>query len=139
MWKAFLWPSADQMRHLKAFVLSAGRRYQDLVPCTDQISPNRAGKPKGVTGWAYGARTPQCDLFLLYFERDCPQVMLSGVRSGGEYRAQWFDPRTGRWSEPNMSPTVMASSDRVPVPQFPGEGATSRDDWALKLTLVNHP
>lgn len=136
MWKAFQWPSADQMRHLKAFMLSEGRRYQDLIPCTDQISPNQAGKPKGVTGWAYGARTAQRDLFLLYFERECPQATLSGAQSDGKYLAQWFNPRTGRWNEPDTNSGVVASSGRIALPQFPGEGTTSRNDWALKLALT---
>ena len=137
MWKAFQWPSADQMRHLKAFLLSEGSRYQDLIPCLDQISPHQAGQPKGVTGWAYGAKTAQQDLFLLYFERDCPQATLSGVRSDAQYIARWFDPRSGRWQEPKENPAVVASSGQIVVPPFPGEGAKSRNDWALKLTLTS--
>jgi len=137
MWKAFPWPSADQMRHLKTFVLSEGRRYQDLVPCRPQISPNQAGEAKGATGWAFGAKTAPQDLFLLYFERDCPQAALSGVRSGTEYAARWFDPRSGQWHQPDVRATVVAASGRITVPPFPGEGTKSRSDWALKLIAAS--
>src|SRR5665811_233 len=59
MWKEFLWPSGDQMRHLKTFILSEGQRYQYLVPCTERILPNQSAGPKGTTGWAYGAATKE--------------------------------------------------------------------------------
>jgi YD repeat-containing protein len=132
MWKAFQWPSADQMRHLKAFILSEGRRYQDLIPCADQISPNREGKPKGAIGWAYGARTAARDLFMLYFERDCPPATVSGATSGGEYAARWFNPRTGEWSAVS-EPLVADASGRIALPPFPGGEGRSVADWALKL------
>ena len=44
IWEVIRWQSADQMRHLKTLVLSAGRRYQDLVPSLDLVSPNRSGR-----------------------------------------------------------------------------------------------
>jgi hypothetical protein len=68
IWEALRWPSADQMRHLKTFVLSEGPKYQDLVPGVELLAPNRAGETKSCVGWAYCARTPARDLFLLYFE-----------------------------------------------------------------------
>ena len=134
MWKAFQWPSADQMRHLKTFILSERRRYQDLIPCTDLISPNQAGKPKGAAGWAYGARTAQRDLFVLYFEKDCPQATLSGAQPDGKYVTRWFNPRTGLWSDADAKPALVASKGQIALPPFPGEGTTSKTDWAMKLT-----
>jgi hypothetical protein len=83
-WEVIQWPSADQMRHLKSFLLSEGRRYQELEPATNAVSPNRSGKPNGLTGWVYAARTSGRDLFLLYFEQDCPSATLTGARPGGQ-------------------------------------------------------
>ncbi len=132
MWKVLQWASADQMRHLKAFMLSEGRRYQDLLPCTYLVSPNQAGKPRGATGWAYAARTPQRDLFFLYFEKDCPSVMLMGLSPGVVYRARWFDPRTGAWLD--VAGTVTSDAGgKVALPAFPN-AADQSTDWALKLT-----
>jgi Protein of unknown function (DUF4038)/Domain of unknown function (DUF5060) len=136
MWKVFQWPSAAQMRHLKAFILSEGRRYQDLVPCTEKISPNQSGKPKGVAGWAFGAATAQRDLFMLYFEKDCPQAAISTARPGAQYKARWFSPQTGEWRDADPGHVLADVSGRIVVPRFPGADVKSESDWALKLTLV---
>jgi hypothetical protein len=137
MWKVFQWPSAAQMRYLKAFILSEGRRYQELMPCTEKISPNQSGKPKGVTGWTFGAATAQRNLFMLYFEKDCPQAAIMAAQPGGQYKAQWFNPRTGQWSDANAGQVLADISGRIVVPRFPGDGVKSESDWALKLTLVS--
>jgi hypothetical protein len=131
MWKAFQWPSAGQMRHLKAFILSEGRRYQDLAPRTDLISPNRDGKPTGATGWAYCACTAEKDFFLAYFEKDCPPARLSGLLPDTQYRAQWFDPRTGQWSPAGNDVLKANQEGWIQLPDLP-----STDDWGLKLTLA---
>lgn len=135
IWDVIQWPSADQMRHLKAFVLSEGRRYQELEPADDLLSPHRSGKPKGFTGWAYAARTAARELFLLFFEQDCPLAKLSGAKPNAAYHARWFDPRTGRWLAADP-PTARADDQgTLPLPPFPDRRAKSSADWALKLTL----
>jgi hypothetical protein len=138
MWKQFLWPSGGQMRHLKTFILSEGRRYQDLIPAPNQLSPNQAGKPKSLQGWAYCAHTAERDLFLAYFEQDCPQAALSGARVGGRYQAAWFNPREGIWGEEAV-PLVADTAGIITLPPFPGGKNKSEDDWALKLKLITKP
>lgn len=135
IWEVIRWPSADQMRHLKAFVLSEGRRYQDLEPATEAVSPNRAGDAKGLAGWAYAARTRGGELNLLYFEANCPPATLEGARAGGRHRAQWFDPRTGAWLDAGVSTADAAG--RLALPPFPDVAARSETDWALKLVLLH--
>lgn len=134
IWNVAKWPSADQMRHLKTFVLSEGRRYQDLQPANELLSPNRSGTPQGFTGWTFAARTAERDLFLLYFEKDCPVAMLTGAQSGRSYRAQWFNPRTGDWLDAKR--VVANASDQWALPRFPSSSDNSATDWALKLTLI---
>ncbi len=135
MWKAFQWPSGDQMRHLKTFILSEGRRYQDLIPCTEQISPNQSAGPGGLGGWAFGAGTPEQDLVLLYFERDCPKAAVAGVKANASYNARWFDPRNGKWINGEDS-LVADASGRIALPPFPNRTSKSDMDWVLKLTLA---
>jgi hypothetical protein len=124
------------MRHLKTFLFSEGRRYQDLVPCTDRILPNKSAGPKVTTGWAYGAATPEQDLVLLYFEKDCPEATITGVIPDAGYTASWFDPRNGRWIPVN-NPLVSDGSGRIALPPFPDKGAEGKVrsdiDWAIKL------
>ncbi|MHC4179261.1 MAG: apiosidase-like domain-containing protein, partial [Planctomycetota bacterium] len=135
IWDVIRWPSADQMRHLRTFVLSEGRRYQDLVPTVDLLSPNKSGKPDSCVGWAYCARTAGKDLFLLYFEQDCPRATLSGALSGGKYRARWFNPRTGHWTDAGDGTVTADATGKIPLPPFPDSKTRSRSDWGLSLRL----
>jgi hypothetical protein len=136
MWKQFLWPSGDQMRHLKTFFLSEGVKYQDLEPATSLLSPNQTGKPKSLTGWSYCACTPGKDLFMLYFEKECPVATLSGLRPGASYKLQWFNPRNGTWSEENINIFSGNTSDSCLLPPFPDGQKISENDWGLKLKLI---
>jgi hypothetical protein len=135
MWQVFQWPSGDQMRHLKAFILSVGKRYQDLIPYTDRIEPNRSAGPKGITGWAYGAATDEQDLMLLYFEKDCPRAVVSGMKPNAKYNASWFDPRDGSWIGGD-APLVADGSGKIQMPPYPEKTSRSQKDWAFKITLI---
>ncbi|MFQ6131721.1 MAG: DUF4038 domain-containing protein [Armatimonadota bacterium] len=136
IWEVIRWPSADQMRHLANFVLSVGPRYQDLVPSVDLVSPNRSGKRDGLLGWAYCARTPEQDVFLLYFEKQCPQASVAGALPGARYSASWFDPRSGGWLVARNEALVADQAGIVALPAFPNGAAVSDADWALKLALA---
>lgn len=128
MWESLQWPSGAQMRHFLAFVWSEGRRFQDLMPIADLVEPNRTHTLEGNIGWAYCARTPERDLFMVYFEAECPAVRLRGATYLGTYTARWFDPRTGTWGEPF---SLQASAEcEIKLPPKPND-----DDWALKLVL----
>jgi len=133
IWEVIKWRSADQMRHLRSFILSEGRKYQGLVPNADLVQPNRSGKEKSCVGWAYCARTTGKDLFLLYFEKDCPKANLSGGLSGRKYKAKWFNPRTGDWIDAGV--LVARAAGEITLPNFPGDTKKSGDDWGLKLVV----
>lgn len=135
IWEVIQWHSADQMQHLQTFVLSEGRRYEDLVPSVEMVSPNRSGDAKSLDGWAYCAATANRDLVFLYFEQDCPRATLSRLPAGRDYKADWYDPRTGRWLDVSASSeTIAVAQDgTLRLPLFPGEKAKSDTDWALKL------
>ncbi len=57
IWDVIKWRSADQMRHLRTFIMSEGGKYRDLVPSANLIKPNRSGKAKSCVGCSYCART----------------------------------------------------------------------------------
>ena len=131
MWEAFQWNSANQMKYLKTFAFSEGRRCQDLVPDANLVSPSETSVTKGFTGWAYCARTPAKDFFLAYFEKDYPaHGMIRGALPQSNYRAQWFDPRTGQWSQAGNGVLKANQWGWIQLPDFP-----AADDWGLKLTL----
>ena len=135
IWEVIGWPSADQMRHLRTFVLSQGRKYQDLVPSVDLVVPNKSGKPDSCTGWAYCARTADKHFFLLYFEEDCPQAGISGVLPGREYTARWFDPRTGKWTDAATGVLTADAAGKIALPPFPEGKIRCEVDWGLSLRL----
>jgi hypothetical protein len=128
-WEALAWKSGAHMQHLRAFATSEGTRLGDLVPDAELVTPNKSGPANGNRGWAFCARTPEKDLFLLYFEADCPQATVRGALADRAYRAQWLDPRTGTWIDAG---TLRADPRcHVALPSFPTE-----EDWAIKLKLV---
>jgi len=137
IWDAIKWPSGDQMRHLRSFVLSEGRRYHDFVPLVNLVWPNKSGEAKGWTGWTYCSRTADKDFFLLYFEKDCPQATLSGAQSSGQYKASWFNPRVGEWLDADVENLIADSAGKIALPNFPDNATRSNTDWGLKLKLIN--
>jgi hypothetical protein len=131
MWDAFQWNSARQMKHLGTFALSLGKRYQELVPNADLVSPNKTPVLHSYEGWAYCARTPDKELFLLYFEKGCPRSQVRGARLQSHYRAQWYDPRTGIWQDAAGGALLSSMIGTVSLPDFPNDA-----DWGLRLTLA---
>ena len=129
MWEAFQWNSANQMQYLKTFAFSEGRKCRGLVPDANLVQPNSTHVTKGYSGWAYCARTPAKDLFLVYFERDCPnQSVVRRALPKTEYQAQWFNPRQGTWQPVDGGVLKSDQWGQITVPAFP-----SADDWGLKL------
>ncbi|HVO12337.1 MAG TPA: DUF4038 domain-containing protein [Vicinamibacteria bacterium] len=129
MWEAFQWRSGAQMQHLRTFALSIGRLYQQLVPMADLVSPNKSHDTLSYEGWAYCARTPDKDVFLLYFENGAPPAQVRGARLNSRYRGQWFDPREGTWMEAGE-----LQADKIGIitlPPFPGD-----TDWGLRLVYA---
>ena len=132
LWGVIQWQSGAQMQHLAKFILSEGRKYQDLAPHPELVQSHRSGPGKDFVGWAYCARTDDKRLFLLYFEKHCPQAVVSGASGGRHYAATWLDPRTGEWIKAG---TLEAADDgTIHLPAFPDGAAKSKVDWALKLT-----
>jgi hypothetical protein len=131
MWEVFQYRSAAQMRHLRTFAFSIGKRYQDLVPKPDLISPNKTHTTLGYEGWAYCAGTPDSDVFLAYFEKACPRSQVRAIRPRSTYRADWFDPRVGTWIEAGSGWLQSNTIGVIPLPDFPGD-----NDWGLRLTYA---
>jgi hypothetical protein len=128
MWEAFQWRSASQMQYLRDFAFSIGKRYQELEPIADLVSPNKNANIRSYEGWAYCARTPDRAIFLAYFEKGAPRAQVRGARLNTEYRAEWYDPRTGKFS-PVGSGTLRSS--QIGIIQLPDLPTAS--DWGLRL------
>jgi len=128
-WEALAFRSGAQMTHLRAFVLSVGRRYQNLVPCADLVEPSRDYRLDGNRGWAYCAATVDQDLFMLYFEAECPRAQLRGAHYMRPYQGDWFDPREGTWTPAGV--LMSDANGHVDLPPCPTSA-----DWALRLVAL---
>jgi len=151
MWDAFQWRSGAQMQHLRTFALSLGKKYQQLVPLADLVMPNKNQETRAYEGWAYCARTPDKNDFLLYFENEARRAEIHGAKMNSYYRATWFAPRDGTWSAPSRvrsNPIGVISPQRFPAETMYGTLPakfvpdrykhnpvrwTSEGDWGLRL------
>jgi hypothetical protein len=131
MWDAFQWRSGGQMQHLRTFAFSIGRRYQELVPDADLVMPNKTHELRSFTGWAYCARTPDRQIFMAYFEKGCPRSQIRGALLGSVYRAEWFDPRLGTWTNAGGGTVRSNAIGIVDLADFPSDV-----DWGLRLSYV---
>jgi len=128
MWDAFQWRSAGEMQYLRTFAFSIGRRYQELVPLADLVSPNKTHDVLSYEGWAYCARTTDKNIFLAYFENGCPQSEIRGAKLNSVYSAQWFNPRNGTWMDAGNGKLMSSEIGIIELPKFP-----ENVDWGLKL------
>lgn len=128
MWDAFTWKSGSEMKNLKTFAFSVGNRYQDLEPLVDLVTPNRTHDILSYEGWAYCARTPDKNIFLIYFEKGCPQAEVRGAQLNSVYSAQWFNPRDGTWMDVGNGKLSSSRIGIIKLPKLPQD-----IDWGLKL------
>ena len=119
MWDAFGWVSGAQMHWLRDFAFSIGDSYRDLEPLPELLSPDRDRRVKGYNGWSYAARTPNKEKFLLYFEGDAVAGQLRGAKMNSRYRAQWFNPRDGSWSDVGSGYVDSNEVGVITIPDFP--------------------
>jgi len=122
------------MKYLRDFAFSIGRRYQELEPNPDLVSPNKDHNLRAYEGWAYCARTPDKELFLAYFEKGMPRARIRGAKLNSIYRAQWFDPRDGRWLNADSGVARSNEIGIIELPDFPGDA-----DWGLRLVCEDAP
>ena len=128
MWDAFQWISGAQMKYLRDFAFSIGKRYQELEPDADLVSPNKDYNLKAYEGWAYCARTADKAIFLVYFEKGAPRAQIRGAKLNSTYRAEWFDPRNGSWQNAGAGAVRSNEAGIIELPDFPRD-----TDWGLRL------
>jgi hypothetical protein len=130
MWVAVKWQSANEVQYASKFLMTHGAKYQDLAPHRELLSVFKTGDWP-TEGWAFLMRTDDKQLFKLYFQRKAAHPDLSGALPNTEYKAQWFDPRTGDWSNADSGKLRSDTLGRIAIPPLP----TPNDDWALSLSI----
>ena len=148
IWEALTFRSGAQVPYLHKFIEPFGRKLQDFVPDADLVTPNKMGDPMGYRGWAYCSKTLDRELFLAYFEKDypdyfkddrtlvkayngeMPRAVIRGAEINAQYRATWFDPRSGDWQYDKDMVLYSDMIGRLFIPDMP-----TNDDWGLSLVL----
>ena len=133
MWDAFQWNSAAQMQHLRTFAFSIGKRYQELVPDADLVSPEQDARPAVVRG--LGLLRPhagQEHLPARISRRAVRAARSAAPGSNSLYRAEWFDPRTGTWQDAGDGTLRSSVIGIIMLPDFPGD-----IDWGLRLMSIS--
>jgi hypothetical protein len=134
MWDSFSWSSAAQLKNLKTFAMTYGKRYQELIPNPEVVVPNKAGESKSFTGWGFCAHTKERDLFLMYFEKDCPKNLeVRRLLNKRTYSVRWFDPRNGEWIDRSPEKITTDEMGRADLERF-----DSDLDWGMSLLLDNN-
>ncbi|MCG6913323.1 DUF4038 domain-containing protein [bacterium BMS3Abin03] len=133
VWDAYKYESATYMQHLKEFILSEGKKYENLQLAREDVQPNKAPESpeKGLDGWSYMMRTPEKDFALLYFENESVLPLLTNFKPDTKYYFQWFNTINGEWKE-----KIEIRSDEkgtLKIPEFPDGGNPSSTDWAAKI------
>ncbi len=133
IWTALKYESGAQMRHLGAFALSEGDRYQQLRLASNDLEPRSIpdALADGLDGWSFLMRTEDRGFALAYFENKALRASLKGFEPGANYRWTWFDPRTGAWSKPTVIKASAAGVLRAPA--FPEGGDQAAGDIAAKI------
>jgi hypothetical protein len=126
MWDAFQWLSGAEVKYLREFAFSIGRRYEELEPDADLVMPHEDYDVKSYEGWAYCARTRDKRIFLVYFEKRMPKAQIRGALLNTEYGVSWFDPRNGLWKDAGL--VRSSATGTIDVPDYP-----TGEDWGLKL------
>jgi len=132
MWDAFQWVSGAEVQYLRDFAFSIGRRYEELEPDANLVSPDKDYNLKSYEGWAYCARTPDKKSFLAYFEKGMPKAQIRGALLNADYRVLWFDPRNGSWKDAGL--VRSSQTGTVELPDYPSD-----EDWAVKLAAADSP
>ncbi len=133
IWDALKWESSAQIQHLRAFAFSNGTRFQDLEPDAGLVTPSKTHQTDAYEGWAYCARTPERDFYLIYLERGVPQqVTVRGAAPDAQYDASWFDPRKGEWIAAGS--LTANTAGRIDLPKRPSD-----EDWGVRLILRPAP
>ena len=127
MWVSVLWRNANKAQHVRTFMLTHGDKYQHLVPRKELLSPVW----NSTKHWAYCVRTDDQTLFKLYVEKS-DRASVSNASPHTTYKAQWFDPRSDRWTDAGDNGSLRSNAEGVlSVPACPN----ADQNWCLYLQL----
>jgi hypothetical protein len=136
IWQTLKMPCIVHAKYFMNFVFSEGRRFQDLELASRDLSGARTDAIK-MDEWAFMLRDPSRELAFLYFEDKTARQIISGMIPRKEYRAQWYNPRSGEWFDMADGVLVADANGTIAMPFYPSGKDISENDWAAKLKIVD--
>lgn len=127
----------NQARYLPEFLMSEGLKYRELEVSNEDL-PQRMRNgysPQKLEGWSHMIKTPDRKLALIYFEEQAQKQTIQNLAPNSTYKAQWFNPRKGTWTE--MGELNTSTEGFVALPEFPDGKNIAEKDWAAKLVLMD--
>ena len=123
--------SGEQMQHLRTFALSIGKRYQELVPDADLVSPNKThgcGRTKaGPTAPGRRTRRSSCVFREGLSAQPGPRRQAQQHLPGGVVRSAKRHLAT----RATVACLQLTGLGIINLPDFPGD-----NDWGLRLTYA---
>lgn len=132
IWQTLRMPNYRQAGYFRNFILSEGPAYQDLLLASDDLSAPRTKAIK-MDEWSFMLRSADKKLALLYFENKAARQTISNMLPSREYKAQWYDPRTGQWFDMEAGSLTSDSNGRIELPAFPSGEDAAQKDWAARI------
>ena len=132
IWQTLQMPNMKQAGYFREFVLSEGIKYQSLLLASDDLSSARSSSIK-MDEWSFMLRSPDKKLAFLYFENKAKRQIISNMLPSTKYRAQWYNPRGGKWFDIADGFLKSDSNGGIELPRFPTGEDVARDDWAAKV------
>jgi hypothetical protein len=129
MWEAVMWKSANEPQY-GADLCWKGARYINNWSRIRNSSRLRKPAIGPTEEWSFLMRTADRRMFRAYFQRKAAHPDISGALPNTAYKAQWFDPRTGAWSNAGSGSVKSDSQGLIGVPARPAPD----EDWALSLS-----
>jgi hypothetical protein len=136
IWQTLQMPNIIQAKYLMQYILSEGIDYQKLELASIDLSNPRTDAIK-MDEWAYMLRSSDKELAFLYFEDKTERQVVAGMIPGKVYSSQWFNPRTGQWSNVGNGTLKANEKGLIRLPDFPGNKTVSDADWAMKLKVAS--
>ncbi len=127
-----------QARFSTKLLFSENLKYQELEVSNEDLPLRiRPGfSPQKLEGWAHMIKTPDNEYALIYFEKEAQHQKVKNLKKNAAYEAQWFNPRTGEWSDAENDIIQTNNAGELTFPNFPGGKETAMVDWVGKLLLA---
>ncbi|MBN1598072.1 MAG: DUF5060 domain-containing protein [Bacteroidales bacterium] len=132
IWAALNNDALKQGLWFKQFIDSQGKNYQNMIVTYNDLSQPRNDSDV-LDEWSYMLKSPDNRIVLLYFEKLARQQTISNLDADSKYKAQWYNPRNGEWTNMGSGYLLTDRQGKLKLPAFPSGKTISENDWAAVL------